>query len=1362
MKRILSIFLVFSLVASLLCGGLTAMATTDSVTVESVNFYDYTEAWGHSAFQIMIDLSKDFTTAGAGSYITSDYADYITINGVNMADRNNNPADYGVQSDFCYPNGSIAVQPYPTTDVLLLQMQGGGIGNIDVTASNTIIISKDMPMADGTTLGRDIALVYDPATGAWSESVTVESVDFYDYTEAWGHSAFQIMIDLSKDFTTAGAGSYITSDYADYITINGVNMADRNNNPADYCVQSDFCYPNGSIAVQPYPTTDVLLLQMQGGGEGNINPEATNIIILDAAMPMADGTTLGREIVLIFDPATQTWAEGEKPSDVTAEVIGFYDQSAAWEVDSAFQIYIDLSKEFTTAGQYAYITADYASYVTINGVNMGDRNSNPAAYNVQADYCYENGAIAVQPDTADVMILTMQGGGDGNLDISATNYITISKLMPMADGSYLGRDITLVFDPATQTWAEGEVPVSDATAEVIGFYDQSAAWNVDSAFQLYVKLSEAFTDAAQYSYLTADLARYVTINGVNMADRNSNPAVYRVDEAYHYENGAIAVQNDTGDVMIFTMQGGGEGVLDTTAVNAITISQHLPLLSGGTLGRDITLVYDPATQVWAEGEAPDFDLDLDDGSGDDNEEPPPQITDPINVNVLSTDVNDFSSSRGMPDETFFQINIVFEEAFTNEGVWSYFTETLGEYIEINGVSMKERYENPQDYNVGEIPADFYEGKSVAIQNGSRSQLTILLIGGGDGNIDLTETNTLVIKAGFPFLNGILENDIVMESIPTENTYSSWEVTSSGGKSYKLLDSEWVRDEENLITNFYSMYQPEVVYVKEWDDGENYPYYMYFFGWACNQENDAMGTYPGYPGGDAIFLARAKSVEGPWEIYAVDRETGENYWDTEQKPITWEPIITCQDKWYDSWHVGDPSVVYKDGVFYMAYSAMGTDEDGIFDTKENDTDGAASCIMGATSTDGINWTPTDAPLLVWSGEKGFDEVNDSANYMGGYQRPSIMFEDGKWRMWFDVRYNQYGYAECDGDFTNPEDWTEVYGGENPYVDENGQPFYIVDMDVIKVDGKYYMYGDPYMNWYGIVDDEIPYYSSDPSNWSNRQIVEFVSDDGITWKLSGYFRPDSDTDANQIPQIFFDEKNNRLCLFYATQRGIQGDGSYDWRWNNIRMMYKRLGLSAIERTETDEVTFSIEDGIVDRSKELGLEAGKAMEITLQFSEAITTATDGTIVTEDLCSFFTINGVNLERRMVGDRKLKMDEISSDLYDGYNVVITTKNGGKTLTILLLGGGEGNLVADGANTVTVSADLPLKSGNVLGKETTFCYNASTGKWDAASNPAASDTPENKSPNTGDTTMPFAVAAVSAIVASTVIITGKKKVVKNK
>lgn len=60
---------------------------------------------------------------------------------------------------------------------------------------------------------------------------------------------------------------------------------------------------------------------------------------------------------------------------------------------------------------------------------------------------------------------------------------------------------------------------------------------------------------------------------------------------------------------------------------------------------------------------------------------------------------------------------------------------------------------------------------------------------------------------------------------------------------------WLRDEKNLLTNFYSMYSPEVVYIPERDNGEDYPYLMYFFAWAYTQENDpaALQRLPGLSG-----------------------------------------------------------------------------------------------------------------------------------------------------------------------------------------------------------------------------------------------------------------------------------------------------------------------------------------------------------------------------------------------------------------------------------------------------------------------------------------------------------------------------------
>lgn len=363
---------------------------------------------------------------------------------------------------------------------------------------------------------------------------------------------------------------------------------------------------------------------------------------------------------------------------------------------------------------------------------------------------------------------------------------------------------------------------------------------------------------------------------------------------------------------------------------------------------------------------------------------------------------------------------------------------------------------------------------------------------------------------------------------------------------------WVRSGKNLLTNFYSMYQPEVIYIKEQDVEGGYPYRMWFFAWAYTQENDATPIYPGYPGGDAIFTARARSLEGPWEVYSLDYSTDEFFWDTKMDPFYWYPVVTCDDKWYDSWHVGDPSVVYMDGTFYMAYSAMGCDEDGIPSHKPKDTDGNASCIMGAVSTDGIHWTRSEKPLLVWKGEKGFNEKDSYDKYYGGHQRPSLMFEDGVWKMWYDYRYNRLGYAECRGDFLTGS-WKESA------TDLNGLGLG-VDFDVVKIGDIYYAYGDPYVNWVGIKDTDIPYYPDDSSLWSQRQIVEYQSRDGLSWTATGYFLPDEGYDAIQIPQVFLDHKENRVYIFYATQRGKRGGKTYDWRWDNIRCMSRDAALFA----------------------------------------------------------------------------------------------------------------------------------------------------------------------------------------------------------
>ena len=77
---------------------------------------------------------------------------------------------------------------------------------------------------------------------------------------------------------------------------------------------------------------------------------------------------------------------------------------------------------------------------------------------------------------------------------------------------------------------------------------------------------------------------------------------------------------------------------------------------------------------------------------------------------------------------------------------------------------------------------------------------------------------------------------------------------------------WQRDSRNLLMNFNNMYQPCVV-----ETAGKYPYKMWFFGWA------AAATNPGWPGCDAIVLARSKDLKS-WEVHS-----GKDTWDR-QRPL----------------------------------------------------------------------------------------------------------------------------------------------------------------------------------------------------------------------------------------------------------------------------------------------------------------------------------------------------------------------------------------------------------------------------------------------------------------------------------------------
>ncbi len=329
---------------------------------------------------------------------------------------------------------------------------------------------------------------------------------------------------------------------------------------------------------------------------------------------------------------------------------------------------------------------------------------------------------------------------------------------------------------------------------------------------------------------------------------------------------------------------------------------------------------------------------------------------------------------------------------------------------------------------------------------------------------------------------------------------------------------WLRSQKDVLSGFGNMYHATVLQTSD----PEYPFRMWFFGWAAADCN------PGFPGCDAIFLARGKTLDA-WEVYAG----GE--WDTSGDPAKWVPVIAPSEEPFDSWHNGDPSVVFHQGRYYMAYSATGKNLDGIGWGSSGDKDGDLYCVMGAVSEDGISWTRTERPLLIYEPEIGAPRHGPGDAFLYGmYHRPSLMLEDGKWRLWFDYWSGKsvaMGYAEAPEDAFLAGDFDVLRAGADPVLNEWPNPA------VIKVNGKYRSFADP--SGYG-------------EGWPGRQLAEAESDDGIHWRILGWIRPDADTPACHVPSptMVRDAEGQRwLVVFYACQKGGE---PYDYRYRSIRYM------------------------------------------------------------------------------------------------------------------------------------------------------------------------------------------------------------------
>ncbi len=344
--------------------------------------------------------------------------------------------------------------------------------------------------------------------------------------------------------------------------------------------------------------------------------------------------------------------------------------------------------------------------------------------------------------------------------------------------------------------------------------------------------------------------------------------------------------------------------------------------------------------------------------------------------------------------------------------------------------------------------------------------------------------------------------------------------------------EWERPRIDILSGNH-LYNPHIIQ----EAGEEYEFKMWFFGWPDQDIN------PGYPGADAIFHARSKDLDN-WEVW-----TGSG-WDVTGNTAQWVPVIVSETEIFDEDHSGDPSVVKKDGTYYMAYSTVGFDEDGYRTNDPNDTDKMLAVIRFASSTDGINWTKAPAPVLMNDDEIGKEEVTYISNgevipdYTGEFHRPTLMWDVDHWRIWFDYWApspigTSLGHAECYGDPMVRSNWTITHDLGSPLLPAWANP------DVVKHGGTYYLYGDP-----------IGYPGYDVwTDWRSRQTKEAVSSDGINWTVTGFIDPDPDVETAHVPEAFIVDREGHTWLYIFSGIQVGGD-PYNFRYDRIRYIRRPL--------------------------------------------------------------------------------------------------------------------------------------------------------------------------------------------------------------
>lgn len=383
-------------------------------------------------------------------------------------------------------------------------------------------------------------------------------------------------------------------------------------------------------------------------------------------------------------------------------------------------------------------------------------------------------------------------------------------------------------------------------------------------------------------------------------------------------------------------------------------------------------------------------------------------------------------------------------------------------------------------------------------------------------------------------------------------------TSFLKKCPEFTQEGWEDFNRPAFEGFMHAYQPCVVEVPD----QQYPYRMWFFGWVTEIAN------PGLAGADAIYFARGRDLD-TWEVFCEDGS-----WDTDGKNEKWLSVLYSSpdpEDYYETFHTGDPSVVYRDGMYYMAYSATSqafVDPDSpepvlppTFSNMEIEGYPAKmiQCVMGATSEDGIHWTKTEKPLLLGEADTKYPP-DPAPDRIGDFHRPCLLWDEDqdRWLLYFDYRNmamglgSIVGLAQNTGDFMNGE-FEPVHSLDEPLL--TGWP----NPEMVKIGPCYVSFSDAP----GYEKATAPQ-GHQVSGWQLRQLRMATSPDGLTWEKQYFFDPDPGMDANHVPQALVTRVEGKwwLYVFYTTQVGWRWEegkypffeeGDYNWFYDQIR--YKR---------------------------------------------------------------------------------------------------------------------------------------------------------------------------------------------------------------